>query len=64
MKALPEDIVITFLSISYSNTRGALAAKAQGTVAGDVPLPLINPTKVVKSIVNQSKKSAETTSSG
>lgn len=54
MSALPEHLVITFLSISYSNTRGALSAKAQGTIVGDVPLPLINPTEIVKSFVGQS----------
>jgi hypothetical protein len=45
---LPDHLVITFLSIAYSNTRGALAAKAQGTVVGEVPLPLINPTQVIE----------------
>lgn len=48
MNRLPDHLVITFLSIAYSNTRGALAAKAQGTVVGEVPLPLINPTQVVE----------------
>mgnify|MGYP005845600779 FL=1 len=48
MRKLPEHLVITLLSIAYSNTRGALAAKAQGTVVGNVPLPLINPTQVIE----------------
>ncbi len=57
MARLPEHLIITFLSISYSNTRGALAAKAQGTIAGEVPLPLINPTEIVRSIANQVEES-------
>lgn len=48
MDHLPDHLVITFLSIAYSNTRGALAAKAQGTVVGEVPLPLINPAQVIE----------------
>lgn len=48
MRKLPDHLLITFLSIAYSNTRGALAAKAQGTVVGEVPLPLINPTQVIE----------------
>lgn len=52
---LPDHLVTTFLSIAYSNTRGALTAKAQGTIVGDVPLPLINPTQVIEEM----KKRAE-----
>jgi len=44
---IPEHLLVTFLSIAYSTTRGALIAKSQGTVVGEVPLPLINPTHVI-----------------
>lgn len=53
MNHLPDHLVITFLSIAYSNTRGALAAKAQGTVVGEVPLPLINPTQVIEDMMKK-----------
>lgn len=53
MNHLPDHLAITFLSIAYSNTRGALAAKAQGTVVGEVPLPLINPTQVIEVMKNR-----------
>lgn len=56
MYQLPDHLVITFLSIAYSNTRGALAAKAQGTVVGEIPLPLINPTQVIE---DMKKEAAE-----
>lgn len=48
LNQIPEHLVVTFLSIAYSTTRGALAAKSQGTVVGEVPLPLINPTEVIQ----------------
>lgn len=54
---LPDHLVITFLSIAYSNTRGALAAKTQGTIVGEVPLPLINPTKIIEDMKNKSTES-------
>lgn len=46
---LPDDVIVTFVSIAYSTTRGALAAKAQGSIVGEVPMPLIDPVDVVKS---------------
>ena len=52
---LPDEVVIAFLSIAYSNTRGALAAKAQGTIVGEVPLPLINPKDVFEQIKSRMK---------
>ncbi|TVQ81041.1 MAG: hypothetical protein EA358_01220 [Flavobacteriales bacterium] len=45
---IPEHLLVTFLSIAYSTTRGALIAKSQGTVVGEVPLPLINPSEVIR----------------
>jgi len=59
MKRLPEDLYTTFLSIAYSNTRGALAAEAQGTVAGEVPLPLINPRQVIEEMKKQAEPEKE-----
>jgi outer membrane receptor for Fe3+-dicitrate len=50
---IPEHLVITFLSIAYSTTRGALVAKSQGSVVGEVPLPLINPSEVIARMKNQ-----------
>lgn len=56
LKELPEHLIATFLSIAYSSTRGALAAKAQGTIAGDTPLPLINPAEIIRSRTEHSRK--------
>ncbi len=55
MFSLPDHLVVTFLSIAYSNTRGALAAKAQGTIVGEVPLPLISPTRVIEDMKRQAE---------
>lgn len=44
----PEELLVTFFSIAYSSTRGALTAKAQGSVIEDVPLPLIDPVEIVQ----------------
>jgi hypothetical protein len=57
---LPDELIVTFLSIAYSNTRGALAAKAQGTIVGDLPLPLINPTEVVEKMKKRIKQKEKT----
>lgn len=61
LKSFPEEALITFISIAYSNTRGALAAKAQGTIAGEVPLPLINPQEVIQRMKGANDKKATTT---
>jgi hypothetical protein len=53
MNKIPEHLVVTFLSIAYSTTRGALMAKAVGSISGDVPMPLINPTQIVKNSVQR-----------
>lgn len=60
LNTIPKDLLITLFSIAYSNTRGALAAKGQGTILGDIPLPLIDPVKVIESI----KKRADADSEG
>lgn len=53
MNKIPEHLVVTFLSIAYSTTRGALMAKAVGSITGEVPLPLINPTQIVRNSVQR-----------
>lgn len=53
MNKIPEHLVVTFLSISYSTTRGALMAKAVGSIAGEIPLPLINPSQIVKNSIQR-----------
>lgn len=56
-KGLPKELVTTFLSIAYSNTRGALMAKAEGVVAASAPLPLINPAEIVESFIQKKQES-------
>ena len=40
---LPKGIAVTLLSIALSTTRGAFAAKSEGSILADYVMPLINP---------------------
>ncbi|OAN62911.1 hypothetical protein A8B79_01405 [Balneola sp. EhC07] len=50
---LPNDLIVTFVSIGYSTTRGALLVKAQSTILADAPLPIIDPVKLWEHFKNQ-----------
>ncbi len=50
----PDNLLITFLSISYSTTRGALCSKGAGTILETAIMPLIDP-KSYKPILDQIK---------
>lgn len=60
---IPKDLLATFLSIAYSNSRGALTAKSEGTITGDVPLPLINPVAVIDQFVRKHQENEDATTS-
>jgi hypothetical protein len=55
----PEDLLVTFFSIAYSSTRGALTAKAQGSIIEDVPLPLIDPVEIVQNDLKSRESEAK-----
>jgi hypothetical protein len=59
---LPDNVMITLLSLSVSHTRALLAKNASGTKFADLYLPIINPTEIYKQLfgsatsLNSSKK--------
>ena len=52
---LPNELIVTFVSISYSTTRGALLVKAQSTILAHAPLPIIDPVKLWDHFRNQNQ---------
>jgi|SRR5690625_1046314 len=46
---LPDQLITTLLSISYSTTRGAFATKAEGNILSEAIMPLIDPKQLFKS---------------
>lgn len=47
---LPDNVMITLLSLSVSHTRALLAKNASGTKFADLYLPIINPTQIYKQL--------------
>ncbi len=47
---LPENVMITLLSLSVTHTRALLAKNASGTKFADLYLPIINPTVIYKQL--------------
>ena len=43
---IPDNVMITFLSLSVSHTRSLLAKNAQGTKFADFYIPIVNPTNL------------------
>jgi len=43
---IPDNIMVTFLSLSVSHTRALLAKNAQGTKFADLYIPIVNPTNL------------------
>ena len=52
---IPDNVMITFLSLSVSHTRALLAKNAQGSKFSDLHIPIVNPTdlfnQLFKSII-------------
>ena len=46
---LPKNIAVTLLSITLSTTRGAFAAKSEGSILAEYAMPLINPEDMYES---------------
>lgn len=46
---LPKNLAVTLLSIAFSTTRGAMAAKSEGNILAENVMPLINPEEMYES---------------
>jgi len=46
---IPDQVITTLLSISYSTTRGAFATKAEGNVLSEAIMPLVDPKQLLES---------------
>jgi len=47
---IPYDLMLTFISIAISTSRGILFEKGRGTLMQQEPLPLIDPTRFIKKV--------------
>jgi hypothetical protein len=47
---IPDNILVTLLSLSISHTRALLAKNAQGTKFADLYIPIVNPSEVLKQL--------------
>ncbi len=47
---IPDNVLVTFLSLSISHTRALLAKSAIGTKFADFYIPIVNPTEVLKQL--------------
>lgn len=50
---IPNNIMTTLFSLSFSHTRALLAKNALGTKFADIYLPIINPTEMVMQLMGQ-----------
>lgn len=50
------NLLPTLLGLSISTIRGMLVVKTAGTILANPPLPIVNPTEILKSIVNINQK--------
>ena len=46
---IPDQVITTLLSISYSTTRGAFATKAEGNILSEAIMPLVDPKQLLAS---------------
>jgi len=52
---IPDNVMITFLSLSISHTRALLAKNAQGTKFADLYIPIVNPTDLFNQLFRASQ---------
>jgi hypothetical protein len=50
---LPDNILITFLSLSISHSRALLAKNALGTKFADLYIPIVNPSEIIKQLLGK-----------
>lgn len=49
---IPNNVLVTFLSLSISHSRALLAKNVPGTKFADLYIPIVNPTEVSKQLFN------------
>ena len=47
---IPDNLLVTLLSVSISHTRALLAKNALGTIFADIYIPIVNPVEVFKQL--------------
>lgn len=50
---IPNNVLVTFLSLSISHTRALLAKNAIGTKFSDLYIPIVNPTEVLNQLLGK-----------
>ena len=50
---IPDNIMVTFLSLSISHTRALLAKNAIGTKFADIYIPIVNPSEILKQLLGK-----------
>lgn len=50
---IPDNVMITFLSLSISHSRALLAKNAQGTKFADLYIPIVNPSQLLKNLFSR-----------
>ena len=50
---IPDNIMVTFLSLSISHTRALLAKNSIGTKFADLYIPIVNPTEILKQLLGR-----------
>jgi len=51
--SLPENILVTLLSLSVTHTRALLAKNTQGTVYAELYIPIVNPTLLLQGLAGK-----------
>lgn len=47
---IPDNVLVTFLSLSISHSRALLAKNALGTKFADIYIPIVNPSEILKQL--------------
>ena len=50
---IPDNVLVTFLSLSISHSRALLAKNAQGTKFADLYIPIVNPSEMLKQLMGK-----------
>lgn len=50
---IPDNVLVTFLSLSISHSRALLAKNALGTKFADLYIPIVNPSEILKQLFNK-----------
>lgn len=50
---IPDNVLVTFLSLSISHSRALLAKNALGTKFADLYIPIVNPSEILKQLLKK-----------